>query len=138
MGIVENIKGREVAMELFDSISSVILDEVKNLPCSHSKEVFWKSLAKFCNDQIEPEKTTVIKEKKKVLSPKETDIDDLVEEIKDLIDEVPGNGVEYAESCLETTNSIYRYYEEKGRVSPAQLRALENIKNGLKRWVRDE
>ena len=50
-------------------------------------------------------------------------------------DAVPDRGQEFAESCLATARSIAETVEDQGRSTEAQIRALENMRDGLRRWV---
>ena len=135
MGIMEKIEGRKAAERLLKEISPIIEEEVEKLPCEHSRDVFWSSLIKYCDTKIKPE------EQSKPNTPTiwtDTDIDDLVDEIRELADNIiPDSGIEYAESCLETVDSIYKFFERNEFITNAQRGALENIKSGLQKWVKE-
>jgi hypothetical protein len=134
MGIMENIEGRKAAEQLLEETFIIIEEEVEKLPCEHSKDVFWNSLIKYCNTKIKPEEQS----KPECAIFIDTDIDDLVDEIRELADNViPDSGIEYAESCLETVDSIYKFFECNEYITNAQRRALENIKSGLQKWIRE-
>jgi len=40
-------------------------------------------------------------------------------------------------SVTETASDIAEYIEERGRVTKKQITALENMLDGLQRWMRD-
>jgi hypothetical protein len=62
----------------------------------------------------------------------------LVEDICDLAEsgDIPTAGRDYAESVAERARSIGETIEERGRVTEAQVNALENMLSGLERWIR--
>lgn len=61
----------------------------------------------------------------------------IVDEIEELAGQVPERGEEYAESVLGKAASIGEAIEERGHVTEGQITALENMRDGLQRWVRD-
>jgi len=58
-------------------------------------------------------------------------------EIDALAGAVPTEGMEFTESCCEHARGIAETVEERGTVTEKQLTALRNMRDGLKRWVRD-
>lgn len=61
---------------------------------------------------------------------------ELCDEIESLACDVPSRGQEYAESVAEKSESIRASVEASGRASAGQISALENMRDGLLRWVR--
>lgn len=60
---------------------------------------------------------------------------ELVDEIVALADDVPDRGADFAESVREKSLSIGETIERTDRVTEAQAEALENMRNGLLRWM---
>lgn len=60
----------------------------------------------------------------------------LCDEIESLAGDVPDRGQEYAESVVEKSESIRASVEASGRASVGQISALENMRDGLLRWIR--
>jgi hypothetical protein len=60
----------------------------------------------------------------------------LCDEIESLAGDVPEAGETFAGSVCERTADIRATIERTGRVSPGQLSALENMRDGLSRWIR--
>jgi hypothetical protein len=50
-------------------------------------------------------------------------------------DEIPERGEEFADSIREKVGSIRDWIEENKTVTPAQLQALENMADGVGRWI---
>ncbi len=67
-----------------------------------------------------------------------TDALDLCEEILGKLDDLPDEAEEFASSVGEKTESIQNYIERYGRVSPKQKTALENMLEGVDRWLERE
>ena len=61
----------------------------------------------------------------------------MVEEIQSLADDVPAEGEEFAVSVLEKVADIASTIEEHNRVTDRQMTVLENMRDGLQRWVHD-
>jgi hypothetical protein len=61
---------------------------------------------------------------------------ELARSILDDVEEVPEEGEDFAAGIQETTEGIMETIEEKDFVTPNQLRALVNMRNGLNRWLR--
>jgi hypothetical protein len=66
-----------------------------------------------------------------------TDALGLCEEIESLAAEVPEAGEDFAMSVLEKANDIQATIEETKRATRAQVQALENMRDGLSRWIRE-
>lgn len=61
----------------------------------------------------------------------------LCDEIESLADDVPSAGENFASSVCEKTAEIRQSIAASGRATPNQIRALENMRDGLARWIRD-
>lgn len=61
---------------------------------------------------------------------------ELISEISELAGQMPDRGQDFAESAVETAGGIEETIEERGIVTPSQISALENIRDGLSRWFR--
>jgi len=51
--------------------------------------------------------------------------------------EIPDEGIEFIESVRERAESISTWINENRRASQKQVDALENMLEGVERWVRD-
>lgn len=60
---------------------------------------------------------------------------ELCDEIESLADEVPEAGEDFATSVSERTAGIRETIEENNYATPGQLSALENMRDGLARWI---
>lgn len=60
---------------------------------------------------------------------------DTCERIQEKCDEMPDRGWDFAESVREKTRDIAENIEKFQRVTDGQLAALENMSNGLDRWL---
>lgn len=67
------------------------------------------------------------------------DIDEalsLIDDIQAMADDVPERGADFAESVRDKAASIGESIERDGRVTANQIHALENMRDGLERWLR--
>lgn len=64
------------------------------------------------------------------------EVNKLVNEIADLIEDMPEKGESYADSVAAKTGEILDTIEATKKATTPQLQALENMKNGLKKWIR--
>lgn len=60
----------------------------------------------------------------------------LIDEIRQLAEEVPVEGEDFAKSVLGKAASMEDNIESYESATSNQLRALENMANGLEKWVR--
>lgn len=58
--------------------------------------------------------------------------------IIDKCDEIPFEGADFAESIRGKVESIRKWIEQHGRVTPKQQDALDNMESGADRWLEDE
>jgi len=63
--------------------------------------------------------------------------EDLIEQITSLAEELPEDAEDFGMSVLDTASDISKYIDENGRVTKKQITALENMLDGLQRWIRD-
>lgn len=47
------------------------------------------------------------------------------------------DGIDFAESAVETAKSIGETVERTGRVTPGQRQAVRNIREGVERWCHE-
>lgn len=59
----------------------------------------------------------------------------LCEDLLERIDELPERAEVFTESVRETVSGIMLTIESKNVVTPNQIRALENIADGVNRWL---
>lgn len=60
---------------------------------------------------------------------------DIADECMSMIDDLPTRGQEFGESVCERVRGIVETIEESGRVTEKQREALENMRDGLSRWM---
>lgn len=58
------------------------------------------------------------------------------ESILEKLDDIPDRGQDFAESVREKVESIQAWVEEHGDATQAQLDALQNMEDGVDRWIR--
>jgi len=63
--------------------------------------------------------------------------EDLIEQITSLAEELPEDAEDFAMSVLDAASDISKYIDENSRVTKKQITALENMLDGLQRWIRD-
>lgn len=61
---------------------------------------------------------------------------EIIGEINELIEQMPERGMDFAESAGETVSGIAETIEQRGDATQSQIVALQNIRDGLARWVR--
>jgi hypothetical protein len=57
------------------------------------------------------------------------------DDIQEKIDELPDEGMEFGESVGEKVAGIAETIERTRRVTDAQARALDNMEDGVDRWL---
>lgn len=62
---------------------------------------------------------------------------ELAEEINELICELPEAGEDFGMSVAERASEIARTVEERMEATSSQIEALENMLEGVKKWIRD-
>jgi len=138
--IQRNITDRQAAERLALIVGELVDDEVGKLPSDASREKFWTLVRQRWSAHFpEPQGTFTEPEPYNVeeIPDSDDEVNNLVDEIDVLAGAVPAGGEEFAESCCGTARSIAETVEERGRVTTAQLGALRNMRDGLKRWVRE-
>jgi len=71
------------------------------------------------------------------LPPDATEALEIIDEMEELASEVPDAGQDFAADVLEKAKSIGRTVERARSVTAAQWDALNNMRDGLARWIRD-
>lgn len=138
--IRRNITDRQAAERLALIVGELVDDEVAKLPSDVSREKFWTLVQQRWSAHFpEPQGTFTEPEPYNVeeIPDADDEVNNLIDEIENLAGAVPTEGMEFAESCYGTARSIAETVEERGRVTTAQLGALRNMRDGLKRWVRE-
>lgn len=62
---------------------------------------------------------------------------DLIEQIESIVEDLPEEAEDFGMSVAETASDISKYIDERGTVTKKQLTALENMLDGLQRWIHD-
>lgn len=138
--IRQNITDRQAAERLALVVGELVDEEAGKLPSDASREKFWTLVQQRWSAHFqEPQGTFTDPEPYNVeeIPDADDEVNNLVDEIDILAGAVPTGGEEFAESCCGTARSIAETVEERGRVTTAQLGALRNMRDGLKRWVRE-
>lgn len=138
--IRRNITDRQAAERLALIVGELVDDEVGKLPSDASREKFWALVQQRWSAHFpEPQGTFTGQEPYNVeeIPDSDDEVNNLVDEIDNLAGAVPTKGMEFAESCCGTARSIAETVEERGRVTTAQLGALRNMRDALKRWIRE-
>jgi hypothetical protein len=61
---------------------------------------------------------------------------ELIDQIMGMVEDLPEDAEDFGSSASETAGSINNYIDQRDRVTAKQVTALENILDGLSRWVR--
>lgn len=59
----------------------------------------------------------------------------LLESIREGVECLPDEGEEFGQSVLEKAESIMEWAEKENFITPKQLEALENMDNGIQKWL---
>lgn len=62
---------------------------------------------------------------------------DLIEQIEFLVEDLPEDAEDFGMSVSETASDIAKYIDEHNSVTKKQIIALENMLDGLQRWIHD-
>lgn len=62
---------------------------------------------------------------------------EICDEIESMMNDIPEAGEVFAGSVSDKASSIRRTVEANNHATPAQISALENMRDGLSRWIRD-
>lgn len=60
---------------------------------------------------------------------------ELCDQIEEMADEMPSRAEEFTSSVCEKSADIRASVEERGRATPGQILALENMVSGMSRWL---
>lgn len=138
--IRQNIASRQAGERLAQIVGELVDEEAGKLPDDRARETFWRLVRERWSEHF-PEQQGTFTETEPYRVETVPDADDevntLVDEIDILAGAVPDAGEEFAESCCERARGIAETVEESGRVTEKQLTALRNMRDGLKRWVRE-
>ncbi len=142
MSIEQNAAETKAARELLGQVARLILAEVESLPSARSKTIFWDQLHKAAAMRMPGTPACLLPppppETKSAKSSLPADVQDAIEMATFIIDNacsVPTEGVEYADSVSAKASEMLTTITKSRRVSEKQLMALENMKNGLERWL---
>ena len=139
--IRRNIASRQAGERLAQVIGELVDEEAGKLPDDRARETFWRLILERWEEHFPQPQESTLSETEPYRVETVPDADDevntLIDEIDILAGAVPDAGQEFAESCYGTARSIAETVEERGRVTAAQLGALRNMRDGLKRWVRE-
>jgi len=61
---------------------------------------------------------------------------ELADDILSDLDDIPERGEEFADSVREKVESMRIWIEENEKVTPLMIVALENMRQGVDRWLR--
>lgn len=141
MNIEQNIANRKRAEDSAAAIAALLSEE---LAVIEDKDHFWRRFDELTRPKAaEPEaKHSQTPETNAVASDLQIDsetgndeVDDLLAEMHELAEQVPDVGQGFAESVLETIKGISDTVRETGIATDKQIVALENMRDGLRKWV---
>lgn len=139
--IESNCRDRESAKKLHQFVGEMVSEGVANLASDYARAIFWQlmyeSVSKFHtapNPNPKPAKT-------KPAEPQQMDTAavraalEITDEIMSMADEVPSAGQGFANSVCHKAESIGNTIEKTGVVTDAQMTALQNMREGLLKWL---
>ena len=142
MTVEKNIDDRKAAEELHAAIGELFGDAIEKLPSDESRTIFFTMVLQTAEKNLpelmaKREKATNLV--KQVLQEAEFDNSvhyalSLVEEINDMASEVEWPD---APDVQNKANDIATVIQEFNRATAGQLQALENMRNGMAKWVHD-
>jgi methyl-accepting chemotaxis protein len=137
----------EAAKELHRIIGELLAVEVPKLPGDASRRKFWElmleSVGKNLPDvwQSVRESFRAEAEKAEKLKPSVSqsyeDAMALIDEIRELADQTCDAGRDFADSVSDKARSIGESVERSGSATDGQIKALQNMLDGLERWQHD-
>ena len=140
--ILQRKAGREAAQEVLSLV------EMRDYASRDWRISYWEELAKVAYNELIALGCTKITEPEPEPEheiPFVADDDQplevrralaVIDEIEELAADVPDAGQDYAESVLKTAGDIGETIQQHRSVTPAQERALRNMRDGLARWIR--
>lgn len=137
MNIEQNIANRKRAEDSAASLAALLTEELDTI---EDKASFWRRFDELTRpkaaEQPKPEATSELSPNTYIGGETGNDeIDDLLAEIHELAEQVPEVGQGFAESVLETIKGISETVRETGIATDKQIVALENMRDGLRKWV---
>lgn len=121
------------ARNLHRAVGVFLSKEVPLLPTDCSREQFWRMMLESV------QKNMLVHDERESRSVS-TSYDDamyLVQEIRDLVPDVCEAGEDFAASVEEKADAIAESVARHRAATEGQLTALENMLDGLRRWVHD-
>lgn len=125
----QNVSLRKEAQEIIDLIG-------------YKPSRFWEVLIELAGEKLPPKPSLPLNppplpphksKRRDVLTPEYAY--ELCDEIESLAEDVPERAEVFAESVCETAASIRETIEQRESVTEKQINALENIRDGLRKWV---
>lgn len=139
MSIESNVQESDAAKALYRTIGEILLPKVAKLPSDRSREIFWRLMLESVQKRIPQAPVSLAP-----LPPYETPPDAIgrealliINDIRDLAPDVCTAGADFADSVLEKAESIAEAVERLGYATDRQLTALENMLEGLRKWLHD-
>lgn len=124
----QNVSLRKEAQEIIDLIG-------------YKPSRFWEVLIELASEKLPPKPEPIPFTPTKVHKPKRRGeltpeyAYEVCDEIESLADDVPERAEDFAESVCETSAGIRETIEQRDSVTEKQITALENIRDGLRKWV---
>ncbi len=137
MNIEQNIANRKRAEDSAAAIASLLKDELCGI---EDEACFWQRFDELTRpktaEPTKPQATCTMSPSPLITSLTGNDeVDDLLAEIEELAEQVPDVGQGFAESVLESIRGISETVQETRYATDKQIVALENMRDGLRKWV---
>jgi hypothetical protein len=130
----------KAAKELHRTIGELLAEEVPKLPGDASRRRFWELMAESVGKNL-PGAFIAASPEAGRLAPKVSqsyeDAMTLVDEILELVDQTCDAGRDFAESVSDKARSIGESVERSKSATDGQIKALQNMLDGLERWQHD-
>lgn len=150
---LETSTARDAALTLAKQVLTLAKEEYDKLPSDRARQMFLHivhdamvkrmdqkppcaTATSTTQPQAEPQKPA---QKLQVAVGNDKTADaalELVEEIESMAENMPSAASDFTESVLEKAKSIAETVESRGFATGAQLTALENMLDGMGRWMR--
>lgn len=134
--IQANVHDRECARALLHAIAELLNPELEKLPTDRARTIFWELMREAALKRAPLAKTESLQNDE--CEELDSDVKEAIEianYIIDLSPDVPSAGTDFAESVREKAEDIRATILERECVTDGQIDALENMKDGLDRWL---
>jgi hypothetical protein len=141
MSVQKNVEWRKAGESLAETMAAYVLSE---LGPGISDVAFWRRFDELTKAaRPKPAEVKPVVRRPAVTEHVDGDAEELLSEVFDLIEQVqeaslPGAAHEFAQSAGEFAESLDEQFVSRGKLSTKQCAALENIRDGLRRWLKND